>query len=70
MNLDLDNFVSILGVLNLGGNLACFHVHASFEQGLSVVELVLCNVGVELCELIVVFSGFGVVLHIEEAIGQ
>jgi len=70
VHLNLDDFVRVLGVLDLGGDLASFDVHACLEEGLRMVELVLSDVGVELGQLIVVFSRLRVVLHVEVAVSQ
>jgi hypothetical protein len=70
VHLNLDDFVRVLRVLDLGGDLASFDVHACLEERLRVVELVLSDIGVELGQLIVVFSRLRVVLHIEVAVSQ
>lgn len=70
VDLDLDNFVCVGGVLNLGSDFACLHVHAGLEERLGVVELVLGHVGVELRQLVIVFGGLRVVLNVEKTVGE
>lgn len=70
VHLDLHNFICVLDVLNLRGNLTSFHVHAGLEERLGVVELVLGNIGVKLSQLVVVFGRLRVVLHIEVAVRE
>ena len=70
VHLKLKNLVLILRVVNLLGDLGGFLVHASLEQALSVIQLVLDDVGVELGQLVVHVGGAGVVLNIEVAVCQ
>lgn len=70
MHLYLDNSVLVSRVFNLRCHLSSFSVHASLKQRLSVVELILCHVGIELGELVVVFGGFSVVLDVEVAVSE
>ena len=70
VHLELQNFVSVVGVINLLGYLRGLLIHASLEEALSVVQFVLDHVLVELGELVVHVSRTAVVLDVEVAVGK
>ena len=70
VHLELEDLVRVLGVVDLLSHFLGFLVHASFEQALSVVKLVLNHVWVELGKLIVHISGVTIVLNVKVAVSQ
>ena len=70
MCLQLEDLVCVLWIFDLLSNLRRFLVHASLEEALSMVELVLGDVWVELCQLIVHVGSGAVVLDVEVAVSQ
>ena len=68
MDLKLDDFLLVEVTFDLLSNFGCLSVHASFQQTLGVVELVLLHIWEELCKLVIVFSGSSIILHVEVAV--
>ena len=70
VNLELDNAFGVNRVLNLLSNFARLNVETSFKQALSVVQLVLSHVGVELRQLVIHVCGIAIVLNVEVAVRE
>ena len=70
VHLKMQNFVSVVRMVDLICHLGGFLVQASLKEGLGVVEPVLDHVGVEFCELVIDFGSAGVVLDEELGVGQ
>ena len=70
VSLKLQDLLSVLGVLNLLGNLGSFLIHASLEETLGMVKLVARDIRVELGKLIILISSISIVLNIEVAMSE
>lgn len=64
-DLQLQNFVSIVRVLDLLADFGGIGVEGGLEQGLGVVHLVRVHIRVELSQLVVAVGGVTVVLDLE-----
>ena len=68
VHLELQDFVGVVGMVNLLCNLGSLLVHARLQETLSVVQLVLDDIWVELGELIVHIRSATVILNVEVAV--
>ena len=68
MGLELEDLIRIFWIFDLLSDFRCFLVHSGLKQALSVIQLVLDDVGVELGQLVVHVGGASVVLHVEVAV--
>jgi hypothetical protein len=64
-DLKLENFLSIVSVLNLLNNFSGLSVESSFEKRLSVIKLVRINIWEKLGQLIVAISRISVILNLK-----